>query len=70
MVTERNGRRNSHTERKTYSAYVDSRVMDALDMLVKVGTYANRSDAIEDACRRLVILKAPAMLSTPEEVAA
>lgn len=50
----RSDRYNSDPTRKTYSAYLDRRVIEAVDSLVQIGRFPNRSEAIEEACKRLV----------------
>ena len=62
-MAQRNDRYDKNTTRKTYSAYLDTRVMDAVDALVAIGEFPNRSEAIEEACRRLVRLSAQNMIA-------
>ena len=66
----RNARYDKNSNRKTYSAYLDVRVIAAVDTLVSVGEFPNRSEAIEEACRRLVKGSAHNLLTvSPDELA-
>lgn len=70
MATARYNRRKVRRERDTFSFYLLPSVIAAVDALVESGRYANRSDAVEDACRLLVLQASLDRLSTDPERAA
>jgi len=55
MASARYSRRAIKRKRKTISVYVLPSVVAEVDALVDAGRYANRSDAVEDALRLLVL---------------
>lgn len=69
-MTKRNERRSTNPERKTYSMYLHRGVVEALDGLVSVGEYANRSDAIEEACKKLIKSSAIERINAIDEAVA
>lgn len=67
-MTERFSRRYmKHPHRKTVSAYLDEGVVRAVDTLVDLGVFPNRSEAIEEACRQLVRTRTAAVMTTEQE---
>jgi Arc/MetJ-type ribon-helix-helix transcriptional regulator len=69
-VQRRAERNQRDTPRTTFSLYLDRDVIAAVDTLVTIGRYPNRSDAVESAIRRLVIDAARESLAPVETVAA
>jgi Arc/MetJ-type ribon-helix-helix transcriptional regulator len=55
VASARYARRAIKRTRRTYSVYVLPEVVAAVDALVDAGRYTNRSDAVEDALRLLVL---------------
>lgn len=54
-VQRRAERNQRDPTRTTFSLYLDRDVIAAMDTLVAIGQFPNRSEAVESACRQIII---------------